>query len=429
MKFTSLQISNFKSFENLSAFLGEYTLIVGANASGKSNFISVFRFISDILKQGIDDAISLQGGIEYLVNARIGKHQPFGFSFEIDTSEQEWTRLISKKTMLAIRVVSVQCSFEVIPNKRGSGYSISSDELSVVYKVYRYQNSKIRSDRFQETNSLYKATIQRKSSRSNYSTIIQHIEGESIIENPEEILNYHGFTLIKDIYQKSPIKGKELLLSHADILLPPGFFESLIRIYDFDPKRLKKPCSMTSVKMLDEDGSNIASVLKRIISSKKTRKELVQLLQNALPFIKTINVDSNPDQSFSYKVKESYTPKEYHSSFLSDGTASIIAIIVALYFEKESQIIVLEEPERNVHPKLLQCILEMVKDVSNTKQIIMTTHNQEIVKYSDLSNIQFIMRDENGYSKMSCPSSSISVQCFMKNELGIDELFIQNLLG
>ena len=428
MKITSLNVSNFKSFEKLNVNLGEYTLVVGANASGKSNFISIFRFISDIPKRGIDDAISLQGGIDYLVNAKIGKQYPINVSFEIDTSDQEWIRIL-RKTLFAIRVMSVQCSFEVTPNKRGTGYSISSDELSVLYKVFRNNAKSKRADRFQETDALYKATILRKSSRRSYNTIFQRIKGENIIENSDSFLDLLGFNFFKDLYQKSPSKGKELLLNRADFLLPPGFFESLIRIYDFDPKRLKKPCSMTSVKMLDEDGSNIASVLKRIISSQKSRKELAQLLQNALPFIQTINVDNNPDQSFSYKVKESFATKEYHSVFLSDGTASIIAIIVALYFEKESQIIILEEPERNVHPKLLQCILEMVKDVSNNKQIIMTTHNQEIVKYSDLSNIQLIMRDENGYSKMSCPSNSTSVQCFMKNELGIDELFTQNLLG
>lgn len=59
-----------------------------------------------------------------------------------------------------------------------------------------------------------------------------------------------------------------------------------------------------------------------------------------------------------------------YANFISDGTVSIIAIILALYFELDSEIIILEEPERNIHPKLLKNLLSSAEDVSSEKQVI-----------------------------------------------------------
>jgi AAA15 family ATPase/GTPase len=46
-------------------------VIVGANASGKSNFLQALKFLRDIKDFGIDNAISLQGGIDYLSNLQL----------------------------------------------------------------------------------------------------------------------------------------------------------------------------------------------------------------------------------------------------------------------------------------------------------------------------------------------------------------------
>ena len=67
-----IKATNFKSFENLDIELGKFNVLIGANASGKSNFVSIFKFLRDIVTSGLDNAISMQGGIEYLRNMNIG---------------------------------------------------------------------------------------------------------------------------------------------------------------------------------------------------------------------------------------------------------------------------------------------------------------------------------------------------------------------
>ena len=220
------------------------------------------------------------------------------------------------------------------------------------------------------------------------------------------------------------------MLYRMALLLPPFFSEdSLIRIFDFDPRVLKASSSMVSIRRLNEDGSNLALVLRGILNTKEKRKKLTTLLNEFLPFVESITVENNLDKSVSYKLQEKYSNKSFHANFLSDGTVSVLAIIIALYFEAESNVIILEEPERNIHPKLLPDFLASAEDVSTEKQVIITTHNPELLKHSSISNVRLVTRDKTGFSIVSSPKDSETVQRFIKNDLGLDDLFIQDLLG
>jgi len=90
---------------------------------------------------------------------------------------------------------------------------------------------------------------------------------------------------------------------------------------------------------------------------------------------------------------------------------------------------VIEEPERNIHPYLISRLVEMLKDAARNKQIIITTHNPEMVKNANIDDILLISRDAEGFSRISRPASKQEIQDFLESEIGIEELFIQNLLG
>ena len=67
MKLSKIEIKNFKSFEDISLDLNDFNVLIGACASGKSNFIEIFRFIKDI-SDDFERAISKHGGDYYLKN-------------------------------------------------------------------------------------------------------------------------------------------------------------------------------------------------------------------------------------------------------------------------------------------------------------------------------------------------------------------------
>ena len=94
MTISKIRIANFKSFADLTVELNEFNLLVGANASGKSNFVQAFKFLSDIAKNGLEDAISLQGGVEYYAQredwTRAATQFSLGCSRRLLAEPQSW---------------------------------------------------------------------------------------------------------------------------------------------------------------------------------------------------------------------------------------------------------------------------------------------------------------------------------------------------
>ncbi len=64
MHFTKLKLENWRNFLHVDVSLQRRVFLVGANASGKSNLLDVFRFLRDIA----DD----QGGFQVAVQSRRG---------------------------------------------------------------------------------------------------------------------------------------------------------------------------------------------------------------------------------------------------------------------------------------------------------------------------------------------------------------------
>ncbi len=431
IKFKSITAKNFKSFKNLEIVFSDFTVIVGANASGKSNFVRLFKFIKDIILFGIDDAISLQGGIKYLKNLQASKEETVFLDFQLEVNEP-WVRPLKmlKNGSGAVpnaTIKKIDYSFEIQPAKRGQGYKIVSDKLSILYDILviddKIDNAK--DDSVEVVDSVQLCFYKEKTSykykcHSNFDNSKFH----DVIDEIAKSLGADFFCL----YMHD--STKELMLRHFSILMPPYFYEeSLINIFDFDPKRLKRACSITALTHLQEDGGNLASVIQNILRTQESRHRFTILLQDILPFIKGVAVQKSIDQSISYQVTENYSNSSIYSNFLSDGTVSIIAFIVALYFEKQARTLIFEEPERNVHPKLLSNLISMANDVAKEKQIIFTTHNAEILKNVRIDDIRLIKRDNNGFSCILTPNENETVLNFINNEIGIDELFIDDLLG
>lgn len=69
MLITRLKLKNWRNFQEADALLRDRTYLIGPNASGKSNFLDVFRFLRDISKPaggGLQKAVEDRGGIAKL---------------------------------------------------------------------------------------------------------------------------------------------------------------------------------------------------------------------------------------------------------------------------------------------------------------------------------------------------------------------------
>jgi len=415
MSIRRIEVKNFKSFKELKIDLGKFNVIIGANASGKSNFVHIFEFLRDITSSGLNNAISMQGGVEYLRNMNIGASEPLSIKVVSD-QEFRWG-LETNVGLIGIKTYEVIYEFVLRFNKRGSGFRIVKDELSQKCKFLKLERKEKK--------------IKEKEILGDGEILISRSNGRVKVD-----LNIPSKVPLKKEVIFPPFLREEKLPEHKLLLetlyFPPPLEEifSEISIYDFDPKLPKKATPITGKAELEGDGSNLSIILKNITEDREKRRKLFNLVKDLLPFVENLDVEKFADKSLLFKLKESYFKTQYlPASLISDGTINMTALIVALYFEKKPFVII-EEPERNIHPSLISKVVEMMKDASQTqkKQIVVTTHNPEFVKYAGLENILLVSRNEDGFSTVSRPADKEEVKTFLKNDIGIEELYIQNLL-
>jgi predicted ATPase len=427
MAIKHITVSNFKSFKEVDIELGKFNVLIGANASGKSNFVSVFQFLRDIVASGLKDAISLQGGVDYFTNTRIGPSEPFSVrivsdsSFEFALYEQN-----RREKLLYIEATEVTYEFAIHFRQNSSEFDITKDELTVTCDFSERNIIELR-----EIKKLGDGTFR----ISNHHGISNHngeLEYEVNSSNPV-VKAYNQFLTTPKMW----LAPKVLLLEMGWVVaLPPnGSFGSYlddIATYDFEAKRLKKPISLIGKSELASDGSNLALVLRQILEDKEKKRKLVNLVRDVLPFVEDFSVTRFADNSLITEFREIYSRgsalRALPATFMSDGTVNIVALIIALYFEDNS-VAVIEEPERNVHPYLVSKIVGMLREVSEKKQIIVTTQNPEMVRHADLTDMLLISRDSEGFSQISRPAEKAGVRTFLEHEIGIEELYVRNLLG
>ncbi len=402
MAIKKIKVTNFKSFKDLDVDLGNFNILIGANASGKSNFVQIFKFLKDIAVSGLENAVSLQGGIEYTQNLILGKGNNTLFNVNSDRT------FLHGQSHVGINITKeIIPEFDIIEHKFALRHS--DVKVKIVEDVISYRSH----DNFVKLSKTKNNTL-------SIETGNLDPQYERIIDSLISLFNNDKNYLLSDSYflYSSPLTS--LFTPYKNI------FEN-ISFYDFDPKLPKKATPIAGKAELEEDGSNLSIVLNTIIENKDKKDKLLGIMKDILPFVNDLKVEKFADRSMLFTIKERFFDKLLPASLISDGTINVTALILALYFD-EKPLAIIEEPERNIHPHLMSRLVEMMKDASRNKQIIITTHNPELIKHADLDDILFVSRDSEGFTQITRPSEKEEIKVFLKNEIGLDELFVQNML-
>lgn len=423
MSIKKIYIKNFKSFKEQEIELGNFNVLIGANASGKSNFVQVFEFLKNLKEDGLENAVSLQGGFEYLRNLMERDDKEIHISLKGEMSDLS-------KTFLKFYIFPAPFTEYQIKDYPEFEYEIKFliKNKELVFNERSVLEMKIENKGYGKISMIdnnyliFKITFENENGRVKppvvESSDLNIFDPVKIKENLFERVSILFDEELKDISSKLLLK----FLEFGDKKL----FK--ISIYNFDPKVIKNPSSIRTKLKLEEDGRNLTVKLKNLLKDQNDKKKLLDLIHYALPFIKNFEFEYPTAKSITFKLIETFNLENYlPASFISDGTINVIALIVALYFE-DDPIKIFEEPERNIHPYLISKIVEMMKDASKNNQIIITTHNPEIVKYSGLENLLLISRNKEGFSEITRPANKEVLKIFLENQIGLDELFVQNLL-
>jgi predicted ATPase len=416
MAITNIKVSNFKSFKDLDLNLGRFNVVIGANASGKSNFVEIFGLLKTLERENLVDAVSLHGGGDSLLNKRIGSSEPLRVGVIFD-------RQMKSGVLSYVRVRETVYDFSLQFGSRQSGPVVKDDHLVQEMLIEVGDESAEMRVETLMSDDKRKVVIGPQS-------LIDRIKAKGApLSDPWLFTPYDQMRRSADLIEMW--RANELLMRLNFFgLVGPSSNELFtgVGIYDIEPHAVRKPHEKAGRASLDGNGGNLVLVLKNILADPEKSRKFHNLLRYMLPFVVEIGVEDYLGMSLLLKLREEYYEESLLANLLSDGTADVVALVTALFFE-DKDVIIIEEPERNIHPHLISGLVELMKDAARTKQVIITTHSPEVVRHAGVENLLLISRDKEGFSTVSRPAEKEAVKIFLKNELGLDELFIQNALA
>ncbi len=360
-----INVQNWKSFENATFYIDPLTILIGANASGKSNLLDAFLFLQRIssnvgLSQAINGDVNLtplRGGFEWVCRKPNNK---FMLTVLIEKSEKQDYRY------------TLSC---LVNDTKTEVFYENLSVLTYPGKGIDPKEKKLFTTAQEEANTPGLPTY--------FSTGTQG-RGKRIDLNRSHCILSQADTLN---LRKEVIEGVKKILSE------------LKSIFVFDPipshMRGYKPFS----DMLQSDGANIAGVLAGLDDSRKqeVEKELTHYLKD-LPEKDVKRVWAEPVGKFQTDAmlycEEGWGPEKYEvdARGMSDGTLRYLAIVTALLTRKENGLLIVEEIDNGLHPSRARILIDMLKTLGRKRKIdiVVTTHNPALLDAAGNTMVPFI---------------------------------------
>ena len=344
---TELRLRNWKSFFDATLFIDPITVIIGTNASGKSNIFDALKLLSALASpiDMMDIAKNVRGGAEGII--RRGEQMcNLTITMEGDKSSE-------------------QLIYEVALAFDGQRNIYIKDESLILATT---KKNLVMFER-KELDEMNKSLV----------SVALYTEGEYV--NCVRRIKDSTLTVVNNLRK--------------------------IRLSNPIPERMRDFAPLS--KTIAEDASDLAGYLANLDEELKsgTYEAILKYLK-PLPDrdIKSIRADKIPmtDKAMLFCTEEwtAGHTQEQSALGMSDGTLRFAGIIAMLITAEDKALILLEELDKGVHPSRAKDLVKMLKEIGKQKKldIICTTHNATFVDELGPQMIPFISyikrNEENG---------------------------------
>jgi predicted ATPase len=129
---------------------------------------------------------------------------------------------------------------------------------------------------------------------------------------------------------------------------------------------------------LDEGAGNLILVLDAICRNTQVRATIVSYLQRLHPDFEDFE-PSIVGGSVQLFLREKGMKEAIPATRLSDGTLRYLALLAILCHPEPPPLVCIEEPELGLHPDIIPTIAELLVSASERTQLIVTTHSDMLV--------------------------------------------------
>ena len=412
---TSLRLVNFKNFADETLRMGPFTVIVGANASGKSNIRDAFRFL-----HGIGRGYSLPEiiGGKYGAGSQIEWERLRGAANEIVRFGQSEFSMLVKVTSDYADIENISYFIRIqSDDKEFRGFRVAAESLSgdsnTLYTSIPPLDGNMSAPENEFVRRLY----------------LPPIDNRNVdLRSDEPGLYEVGHHLLRRLNNNSVPwnilgPGADPIVRCSDKVI--GEFRRA-RFLELSPERMREP-SFPGADNLGDTGENLPTVLERICADTQRKDVLASWLQELTP-MDVVGFDFPRDPSGRVHLRIIERDDRKVSAYsASDGTLRFLGMLAALLSEDRAGLYFFEEIENGIHPSRLSLLIELIErqTAKGGVQVVATTHSPgllDLVNESTFESTSVVYRGEDSADAIIRPVSSIPRVRELRKSQGLGRL-------
>ena len=368
-KIESIHIRGFRSLADVRiSNMSNATVLIGANGSGKSNFVRFFEMLRWMTYSRLGEFVAKQGGAD---------DQLFGGN------------TCSPRMEAFIRIRTDYGMIE-----------------------FRFALSYAQPDRFIFTDEQYRVTV-----------------GDTPKDTQWVFLGsaHTEANIVEEAYSTPTTDVTQVTASAvAGMLRAIGIYQFH---NTSNSSALKKLCDLSDNLVLNTDGGNLAAILYRLERQDVLRYNLIcRQISRILPGFDRFELQDDFGKAL-LRWKAKWSDKTFGAHLTSDGSLRLFALVTLLNLPSEMlpSVILLDEPELGLHPAAISLIGGMIRSLSTRRQIILATQSPLLIESFDLDEI-VVLDLKDGGTKFTKHSPD-DFQRWLNDSFTTGDLWQTNLLG
>lgn len=360
---TRIEIDGFKTFEGFGMNLGPFLVILGPNASGKSNLFDAIRLLSHLAGMDLRTAVrGLRGEPHELfrrdADGSPGTRMSFAVEVLLDPEVRDpWGSIV--------KIKQSRMRYEVQIERRRDPRGI--ERLVVAREEAKPILSQ--EDKWKPggrgPSPEFKQAFMKYSRRTPWLNTIRP-DGKPSFKIYQD--GHAGRTRSAEAAEATVLSS----ITSAEFPHLYALREEMRswRFLQLDPAALRRSSPTTAAEELEPDGSNLATVLTRIQPETQTDSrpkgslaDIAADLSSLIPGVVDLNVEEDL-QNREYRLYVGMRDgPPFSARVVSDGTLRILAFLTLLHDPKHRGLVCFEEPENGVHHSRLKAMIRRLREL------------------------------------------------------------------